>query len=188
MNYKTVFKYDSDGVYICPIQAQENPVRKGIFLMPARSTEIEPPKCESPYIAKWNGTSWEQIEDHRRHLNEQGNYAGGTPFWLPAEGDNYQSEPRYMTELGPLPEGAITERPAQTEAEKKKEELDKSIAESRFLLNSTDYRILKFMDAYISSHPDMKAKFEATYPTTLSERAEARAVINASETSLQSLN
>ena len=44
------------------------------------------------------------------------------------------------------------------------------------------------MDAYISSHPDMKAKFEATYPTTLSERAEARAVINASETSLQSLN
>ena len=187
-NKQYAYRYDKDGVYLRPQPRQENPENKGTYLMPAHCTDVEPPECEAPFVARWNGKEWEKIEDHRKHLNEKGQYDGGTPYWMPAEGDNYQSEPRYMTELGPLPEGAITERPAQTEAEKRKEELDKSIAESRFLLNSTDYRILKFMDAYISSHPDMKAKFEATYPTTLSERAEARAVINASETSLQNLN
>ena len=188
MNYKTVFKYDSDGVYICQVQAQENPVRKGTYLMPARSTEIEPPECQPPYVARWNGNSWEQVEDHRRHLNEQGNYARGTPFWLPNEGDNYKSEPRYMTTLGPLPEGAVTEKPEKTEKEKQKEELDKTIMTSKATLNSTDYRILKFMDKYILQNPEILEKFEEEYHDTLRERQEARAAINAAEISLQNLD
>lgn len=182
------YRYDKDGVYLRPQPRQENPEEKGTYLMPAHCTDVEPPKCEAPYVARWNGKAWELVEDHRKHLNEKGQYEGGTPYWLPSEGDNYQSEPRYMTELGPLPDGAVTEKPAQTEAEKQKEELDKSIAESKSLLNTTDYRILKFMDFYIENNPEMKSKFEALYPNTLSERAKARTTINASEESLQSLN
>lgn len=54
---------------------------------------------------------WDYIEDHRQHMDEKGTKQGGTPFWLPAEGDDYTSQPRYMETLGPLPEGAVTERP-----------------------------------------------------------------------------
>ena len=189
MNNKHIaYRYDKDGVYLRPQPRQENPEAKGTYLMPAHCTDVEPPECEAPFVARWNGKEWEKIEDHRRHLNSQGNYDGGTPYWLPEEGDNYKSEPRYMSELGPLPEGAVTERPKQTENEKKKEELDKAVMESRALLNSTDYRILKFMDSYIISHPEMLADFESKYPNTLSERANARAKINEAEVSLQSLN
>lgn len=187
-NKHIAYRYDKDGVYLRPQPRQENPEAKGTYLMPAHCTDVEPPECEAPYVARWNGKEWEKIEDHRKHLNSQGNYDGGTPYWLPAEGDNYKSEPRYMSELGPLPDGAVTERPKQTEDEKKKEELDKAVMESRALLNSTDYRILKFMDKFISEHAEIKAEFDAKYPTTLTERAEARATINKSEASLQSLN
>ena len=182
------YRYDKEGVYLRPQLRQENPEAKGTYLMPAHCTDVEPPECQPPYVARWNGNSWEQIEDHRRHLNSQGNYDGGTPYWLPEEGDNYKSEPRYMTTLGPLPEGAVTERPAQTEAEKQKEELDQSIMSARATLNTTDYRVLKFMDNYIQTHPDVLAKFEKEYPDTLAKRAQARATINKSEASLQSLN
>ena len=186
-NKHIAYRYDKDGVYLRPQPRQENPEAKGTYVMPAHCTEIEPPKCEAPFVARWNGKEWEKIEDHRKHLNSQGNYDGGTPFWLPAEGDNYQSEPRYMTTLGPLPEGAVTERPEKTETEKQKEELDKTITTSQAYLNSTDYRVIKFLDSYIISHPEMLADFESKYPNTLSERANARAKINESEASLQSL-
>ena len=47
------------------------------------------------------------IEDHRKrdgaHAQE------GTPYWL--AGDTADTPPRYMTTIGPLPEGALTTRP-----------------------------------------------------------------------------
>ena len=55
--------------------------------------------------------TWYYIADHRQHMDEKGTKQGGTPFWLPAEGDDYTSSSRYMDSLGPLPEGAVTERP-----------------------------------------------------------------------------
>lgn len=44
-------------------------------------------------------------------MDSKGTKIGGTPYWLPADGDDYTSPPRYMDSLGPLPEGAVTERP-----------------------------------------------------------------------------
>ena len=57
--------------------------------------------------------TWYYIEDHRQHMDERGTKQGGTPYWLPADGDDYASPPRYMEALGPLPKGAVTERPAR---------------------------------------------------------------------------
>lgn len=55
--------------------------------------------------------TWYYIADHRQHMDSKDTKQGGTPFWLPADGDDYTSPPRYMDTLGPLPEGAVTERP-----------------------------------------------------------------------------
>ena len=42
-------------------------------------------------------------------MDERGRKEGGTQYWLP--GDTWRSEPRYTEELGPLPDGALLERP-----------------------------------------------------------------------------
>ena len=69
--------------------------------------------------------TWYYIADHRQHMDSKGTKQGGTPYWLPADGDDYTSPPRYMDSLGPLPEGAVTERPKKPlsvlKAEKERE-------------------------------------------------------------------
>lgn len=155
-------------------------VIKGKVHLPDGATETPPPPYEEhKEIPVWNGESWYVTEDHRRYLDETGTPTGGTPYWLP--GDNYQSEPRYTKEIGPLPEDALLERPAKTESEQKKEDLDKLVQESRSTLDNTDYRIIKFMDKYIQGHPEMLSEFNEEYPGTLAERQTARENINAAE-------
>ena len=92
----------------------------------AGATPVAPPAdIPTGHAARWTGSAWEVVEDHRQHMDSKGTKTGGTPFWLPAEGDDWQSPPRYTEELGPLPEGAVTERPAKPlavlKAEKERE-------------------------------------------------------------------
>lgn len=72
-----------------------------------------PPPTSIPegHVARWTGSEWELVEDHRQHLDSKGTKQGGTPYWLPSEGDDWQSQPRYTEDLGPLPDGAVTVRP-----------------------------------------------------------------------------
>lgn len=83
------------------------PLTKSAFATPT------PPPASIPegYVARWTGSEWELVEDHRQHLDEKGTKQGGTPYWLPSEGDDWQSQPRYTEDLGPLPSGAVTVRP-----------------------------------------------------------------------------
>lgn len=99
----------------------------------AWSTLIAPPEVKDGYTCRWTGTKWEQLEDHRQHTDNTGVKVGGTPYWLP--GDPYRTPPRYMEELGPLPEDAVFEAPKQPV-----EELWaflRSIRDSK--LNATDF-------------------------------------------------
>lgn len=74
------------------------------------ATPVAPPVAiPDGCIACWNGNAWETVEDHRQQMDDRGRKEGGTPYWLP--GDTWRSEPRYMEELGPLPESALLERP-----------------------------------------------------------------------------
>lgn len=75
------------------------------------ASPIRPPEAEEGYVVCWKGTGWELVEDHRRKQDKQGRDIEdtGTPYWL-AE-DTWQSPARYMKELGPLPEGALREKP-----------------------------------------------------------------------------
>jgi hypothetical protein len=75
------------------------------------ATPVAPPSdIPDGHAARWTGETWETVEDHRRKTDANGSRQGGTPYWLP--GDTHTSPARYMEELGPLPEGALLERPA----------------------------------------------------------------------------
>lgn len=82
----------------------------------AYSTITPPPEIPIGHTARWTGTAWEVVEDHRQKMDSTGTPQGGTPYWLPGEGDDWQSPPRYLNELGPLPEGAVTTRPEKPSA------------------------------------------------------------------------
>ena len=91
-------------------QAQElngKALTKSAFATPT------PPPASIPegHVARWTGSEWELVEDHRQYLDSTGTKQGGTPYWLPSEGDDWQSPPRYTEDLGPLPSGATRQRP-----------------------------------------------------------------------------
>lgn len=83
------------------------PLTKSAFATPTPPPENIP----DGHVARWTGSEWELVEDHRQHLDSKGTKQGGTPYWLPSEGDDWQSQPRYTEDLGPLPDGAVTVRP-----------------------------------------------------------------------------
>lgn len=84
---------------------------KEVYLLPADSTFTEPLEPKSGYAVRWNGEAWEYVEDHRQTLDKGGVpiEGSGTPYWMP--GDTWKTQPRYMTELDKLPEGAMLEKP-----------------------------------------------------------------------------
>lgn len=89
--------------------AAARPCERGYILQATFATPVVPPDVPDGYVARWTGEVWKVVEDHRQHMDDRGRKEGGTPYWLP--GDTWRSEPRYMDELGPLPENALLERP-----------------------------------------------------------------------------
>lgn len=109
-NPPTAYGYDKDGFFtqaeLCsPDPLESELAGKAVWMLAASATFTVPPAAQAGKVAVWNGTAWELKEDNR-----------GTKYWLP--GDNWQTEPREMKEIGPLPEGAMLERPEPTEQEK----------------------------------------------------------------------
>ena len=84
---------------------------RDVWLLPADSTFTAPLEAKPGHAVVWNGAAWEHREDHRQSRDKGGVVVEGTgtPFWMP--GDSWQAPARYMTELGPLPKGAMLARP-----------------------------------------------------------------------------
>ena len=101
-----LYKYDSvTKEYVGTIEAQKRP--NGKFITDVLNcTTIEPPIIKEKEALIWNGESWDVLEDNRKKIGIEDS---GTPYWLPE--DTWNSQPRYMTELGPLPEGALLSPP-----------------------------------------------------------------------------
>lgn len=102
-NPPTAYGYDGDGIFtqaeLCsPDPLESELVGKAVWLLPANATFTAPPAAEAGKVSVWNGTTWELKEDNR-----------GTKYWLP--GDGWQTEPHEMKDLGPLPAGAMLDRP-----------------------------------------------------------------------------
>lgn len=66
MNTKTVYNYNPDtGEYLGPETAHESPMEPGVYLMPAHSTEAEPPEAGEHQAAVYSDGAWTLVEDHR---------------------------------------------------------------------------------------------------------------------------
>lgn len=144
---ETIMNHFYDGKtreYLRSAPAQIDP-GAGTPLPALLATHTAPPETAEKQAAVWNGAAWDIVEDHRQHINEQGTKAGGTPYWLPDEGDDWQSPERYKEDLGPLPAGAVTtrpEKPALTLEEAKAAavaRIDKETSEA--ILAGFDYEI-----------------------------------------------
>ena len=60
MNSKTVYQYDETGAYAGPTQADESPREPGVYLLPARCTEVAPPEeIPADKWPRWNGKEWQ---------------------------------------------------------------------------------------------------------------------------------
>lgn len=124
------YKYDpetkeylfSEEAFLDPMETEQK--GKEIYLIPADSTFTAPLDYKEGYAVCWNGTSWEYIEDHRQKRDVGGVpiEGTGTAYWLPE--DTWRSPSRYMKELGPLPEGALLERPEKPFSQLKIEKLN----------------------------------------------------------------
>ena len=82
-------------------------------LLPNNATYLEP-DLKPGFVPKWTGTDWEQVKNHTSKAYD-GQPQTPTDYWLP--GDTWETPARYMTEFGPLPEGALLEQPEKTQAE-----------------------------------------------------------------------
>lgn len=88
-------------------------------VQPGNSTLDDLPPL--PWPGKWpqyvDGKGWVMVDDHRERkppLFDAALEQDATDYWLPE--DTHDTPARQMKEIGPLPDGALTERPAKTDA------------------------------------------------------------------------
>ena len=63
---KTVYNYNPDtGEYLGLETAHESPMEPGVYLLPAHSTEAEPPEAGEHQAAVYRNGAWTLVEDHR---------------------------------------------------------------------------------------------------------------------------
>jgi len=124
MTIPQLHMYDlKTGEYTGSRDATPRPTGSPILEATGATPVALPASIPSGHVARWTGDAWETVEDHRQHMDERGRKEGGTQYWLP--GDTWRSEPRYTEELGPLPDGALLERPLdEYKADKRREVSD----------------------------------------------------------------
>lgn len=127
----------AEEAFLDPLETEQQ--GHDVYLLPADSTFMAPLDAKEGYAVVWNGTAWEYIEDHRqkRDMGSVTIEGTGTAYWLPE--DTWQSPARYMKELGPLPEGAVTVKPEKSEKEKQREAYQAELAEKEQWLCDHDY-------------------------------------------------
>lgn len=66
MDTKIVYNYAPEtGEYLGTETAYKSPQEPGIFLMPAHSTEADPPAASAGQVAVYRNGTWKLIDDHR---------------------------------------------------------------------------------------------------------------------------
>ena len=120
------YSYDENGIFTqtetCSPDPLESEIKgEAVWLIPVNATLIEPPAAVENHVRMFKDSVWAQVEDNR-----------GTKYWLP--GDTWQTEPREMKDLGPLPTGAVTIPPQPTSEELATQAVAVAMAQSRSIL------------------------------------------------------
>ena len=119
----------------------------GSGVLPNNSTRTAPPV--GPWgrqWPRWTGTDWELVPDHRERstpLYPADLAQKATDYWVPAEGDDWQSQPRQMKEIGPLPDGAVTERPEKPTELALSEAREAKLADFDRVMADIDQRLIR---------------------------------------------
>ena len=139
------FLYSEDA-FIDPLESKAQ--GHDVCLLPADSTFTAPLASKEGYAVCWNGTAWEYVEDHRQKRDGGGVpiEGTGTAYWLPE--DTWMSPARYMKKLGPLPEGALLDRPEKSLEELKADKVIQIDSETsaailagfEYTIDGTSYR------------------------------------------------
>lgn len=101
----------------------ESPLEHGVWLLPSNGTLKLLPTIGDKEAAVFNVEQdcWDVVEDHRVKYNSDREIVGGTPYWFTS--DTHDSEPKYMTTLGPIPSNATTTRPEKSLSVVKEEKI-----------------------------------------------------------------
>ena len=83
------------GEYIGTVGLLESPLEAGVFLVPALCTKTAP-GVQAGHAARWNGSAWELVEDHR---GEAG-YVNGAAFVI----DGFGAYPDGWSATPPAPD------------------------------------------------------------------------------------
>lgn len=115
------YQYDASSCLIGEIEA--------LGLLPNNATYTKPPAIRQGKWPCWNGTDWQQVEDHRKRENMpdliaqygEGYPQNGTEYWL--QNDTHDGPARIVQEVGPFPRGALRNRPSLSEEERQEQRL-----------------------------------------------------------------
>ena len=61
----TVYSYDPNGYYTGETSAREDPKTPGHYLLPARTTTVQPPALGANQAAQWTDPTWTIVDDYR---------------------------------------------------------------------------------------------------------------------------
>lgn len=161
------YQYDASGFF-----AGEN---EDYGVLPNNATYKKPPTIQLGKWPCWTGKAWKQVEDHRERENLPDLVAlygdnfpqDGTEYWL--LGDTHESTARHMKEIGPLPEGALLERPAKPEptAFERIAEVQVTFIEQQQAAKSD------FLTARIEGNTDWEQEAQEEYQTSVEAMSKA---------------
>ena len=146
-------------------------------LPPSNATRDKEPQVVQGKWPCWDADKgdWVQVEDHRKRegfpdmITRYGaEYPqDGTEYWLP--GDTHETPARIMKEVGPLPDGAMLERPAKPEPTvfEKITEVQAPFLEQQTLAKSD------FITARIEGDAELEAEAQADYQASIDAMKQA---------------
>lgn len=68
---KIVYQHDAGGFYVGQTSADESPLEKGVYLLPARCVEEAPPASwEDAQWPRWDGSTWRLVNKPRAEADD----------------------------------------------------------------------------------------------------------------------
>lgn len=148
---KIVSQLDSCGFYVAPVMADESPLEKGVFLIPAGAIDVSPPDFQARlhHKIKWDGSQFIEVENEKPAA--------------PAlqEGETLQFDEAawdWVVIPAPAPEPAPVPEPEPPTPEQLQAQAN---AEARAYLAGTDWYVVRFAETGVAIPAEISAARQA---------------------------